>query len=315
MVSLTIKALIKALSFILIIAGLLAGSAILNMNNFFRPSHSERESEIYISSSRNFRRIAISGDGTPENPYIIDSLNVSTTKMYGMYIRSIEGLYVIIQNCIFETSYVGLYIVSFFGDLIIRNNTFVSDFRIIGSSNISIYNNSGGGLDVDSSWNISISKNCFKDGWFIIHHSEQINVTRNIFSNCSLYLFDTKNSSLTYNCFEYSRNSAGYLLEFSFSNNNTIFSNNFTNSQYLAMNINGEYNTFYHNNFISSWLSLGPAGFENPHVEDNGENNLFYSTTLSEGNFWDNYNGTGYYYLLGDSGNYDPYPLNESVVF
>ena len=62
-------------------------------------------------------------------------------------------------------------------------------------------------------------------------------------------------------------------------------------------------------------MTLGPEGVNRSHVEDNGVNNYFYSTALSEGNFWDNHNGTGYYYLLGTAGNYDPYPLNESVVF
>ncbi|MHA1954225.1 MAG: right-handed parallel beta-helix repeat-containing protein [Candidatus Heimdallarchaeaceae archaeon] len=316
MVSLTTKALIKALAFILILGGLLAGAAILRMNNFFRPSSVERDSKIYISSSRDFRKIATSGDGTPENPYIIDSLEIITIEHYGMYIRNIEGLSVIIQNCTFFSISTNLCIESFFGDLIIRNNTFANGIEISYSSNISILNNSMIGFDIQDSWNIKISENYFYDGGFAIEGSEQIILTRNFFNGTGLFIWDTKDSLLTYNNFyQNSHPSAQYQLSLPSCNNITVFSNNFTFSLELALRVSGEYNLFYHNNFISNWMSLGPAGFDIPHVEDNGENNLFYSITLLEGNYWDNYNGTGYYYLLGDAGNYDPYPLNESVVF
>lgn len=316
MVSLTSKALIKALAFILIIAGSLAGLAILSMINFSKPYSFERDSKIYISSSRDFRKIATSGHGTPENPYIIDSLEIITIEHYGMYIHNEEGLSVIIQNCTFFSTSADLYIGAFIGDLIIRNNTFMNAIEIRYSSNISLFNNSMTELNVRYSGNIMISENYFLYGGSVISGSEQIIITRNFFNSSVLIISYTENSILTYNNFH--KNGiyiTWYQLKLSNSNFTTVFSNNFTFSQNLACVVSGDYNVFYHNNFISNWIRLGSLEFENPHVEDNGENNLFYSTSLLEGNYWENYNGTGYYYLLGIAGNYDPYPLNESVVF
>ncbi len=69
-----------------------------------------------------------------------------------------------------------------------------------------------------------------------------------------------------------------------------------------------EYNIFHHNSFISNALGLGI-----PQAYDAGNYSVWYDVNTNEGNFWNDYSGTGNYSI--DGGKFaDPYPLAESPV-
>ena len=54
---------------------------------------------INITSNADFGNYAIiSGDGSPGTPYLIDSLNITTTDEFGITISDVS-VYFIIQNC------------------------------------------------------------------------------------------------------------------------------------------------------------------------------------------------------------------------
>jgi len=90
--------------------------------------------------------------------------------------------------------------------------------------------------------------------------------------------------------------------------NNNIINNSITNNSIgVAFLDNAHNNTFYYNNFINN---------TNYHTSDSGKN-IFYSTQILQGNYWDDYNGDDKdndaigdepYTILGGL-NQDPYPL------
>jgi len=90
--------------------------------------------------------------------------------------------------------------------------------------------------------------------------------------------------------------------------NNLIINNEIANSLWGVIFLNNSYeNVFYHNNFINNSLY---------HTSDNGKN-IFYSTELKQGNYWDDYDGTDKNndaicdmpYNITGGNNKDSYPL------
>jgi parallel beta-helix repeat protein len=97
-----------------------------------------------------------------------------------------------------------------------------------------------------------------------------------------------------------------YLQESSSFNN---ISNNFLKGNDFGISIeNSEYNIIYHNDFIEN--NLGGTS----QSRDEGSNNSWYNVSISEGNYWSDWNGIGSYVIdsvtFGDV--VDLYPLAES---
>jgi parallel beta-helix repeat protein len=91
---------------------------------------------------------------------------------------------------------------------------------------------------------------------------------------------------------------SGYLL---------VFENIFISNAGYGINIDGSvYNTIYHNYFISN----GPSSSQGM---DTGSSNLWYNASLNEGNYWDDYSGTGNYFIDGSANSADLYPLAISL--
>jgi parallel beta-helix repeat protein len=60
-------------------------------------------------------------------------------------------------------------------------------------------------------------------------------------------------------------------------------------------------NLIFHNAFTGS-------GSES-RAYDDGTNNMWYNSNINEGNYWDNWSGSGSYLIAGATGAYDNYPL------
>ena len=91
--------------------------------------------------------------------------------------------------------------------------------------------------------------------------------------------------------------------------NLTVVDNHFENMLLYAISLDFETedNLIYHNNFINC------STYYTNYCVDNGVDNYWYSETLQEGNYWDNW-VSGYYYMEGSAGSYDKYPLGSLYV-
>jgi len=91
-------------------------------------------------------------------------------------------------------------------------------------------------------------------------------------------------------------------------NFNIIKDNHLENMAFYAISVSGSSNVIYHNNFINCSIFYSSYGY------DTGVNNYWYNETLQEGNYWDNWSGTGTYAIGGSAGAIDLYPLGGIVV-
>lgn len=97
---------------------------------------------------------------------------------------------------------------------------------------------------------------------------------------------------------------------------NSIFSLNHieNNSCYGFVLNSGSNNCIYHNNFINNnWEEHIRSRLSQAH-DYSGSYNLWWNSTIDEGNFWSDYIGEGRYYLDGSSSAYDPFPLSSPKI-
>ena len=196
---------------------------------FFKPESFTLHSPIEILSDQDFITYSFSGDGTSENPYVIQNLNITTLADYGIFITNTTKCF-IIHNCFIDANYGGIFIANIAPNTaIIENNIFTNNVYFglllnntsdavisnnecfnnnIGlafqfTNNLIIkenycYQNSSHGISVLFSYNIAIHSNFISQGYYGIsfshvdHSSIENNTIRdNLFSGISI---DTCNS-------------------------------------------------------------------------------------------------------------------------
>jgi len=217
-------------------------------------------------------------------------------------------------------------------------NNHINNYAIkINSSYNSITNNiikdtrEGMGIYLDHSNNNIISGNTIDNnnhGIYLLN-SDKNTISDNIITKCNngIYLINSNNSNIHSNTitnnfmndikFVHSNNNilSGNNIANSYngiylfySNNNTISGNTINNNQYgIEISEYSDNNINYHNNFIKN---------SRQNSRDT-RNNTWYSTTLKEGNYWDDYqgidaNGDGIGdapYNIAGGDNQDLYPL------
>lgn len=280
--------------------------------------------ETITITENNIKRKADKGLGTLENPYVIENRHIKTRQTYGMKIRDLSS-YLVIQNCTFEARSVGLSIYSCYTGvgmsntslrmLRIRDNEFKDcTLRISSCFFLNFVNNSlNTNLYVvfDSCQYVTIVNNSFQNCKSYIH-GWNFEFISNSFIHCPFVnLGGVGGENFTF-CYNFLENSS-LSLEISYC---SIHHNTFQNSNSYAIMIsywdygdnNKTFNSIHHNNFIDN---IDPEGFSQAY--DRAANNTWYDPNTLEGNYWRDYSGTGYYYIDGDAGAYDPYPLLTPV--
>ena len=297
---------------------------------------------ITIDSDDDFVSIGCIGNGTVEDPYIIENFSVNNiSASVGISIINVTK-YFIIQHCRIEVDYRGIEILGL-PDYIctIYNNTFIScsygifiagtDYALIVQNTFT--DNERHGIDISHSDNLLIDNNTFYDSLCAIYlfYSDDAIICNNTCSNS----FDStiigrvaENLTIVQN----SINEPGYYPLYLYSiQKGLIAFNNFTSSDYscninYCSNLNIRNNLFkdmqdyglflyyceasivYHNIFMNNYKEGENSQAYNIEHTNTHIPNYWYNEVLQEGNFWSNYIGYGNYEIAGGICS-DIYPL------
>ncbi len=243
---------------------------------------------IYIDSNDDFITYGFPGEGTKENPYLIQNRwMTSPTWDTAIYIKNIDKHFVI-KNCDFIIEE-GLIIRNITSTAKIINNTFDCGFpasiSIRDSANILIENNS------------MVAHSCYFNNVSNIRmYNNLINRTNN------LEMYQVRESVFENNSF-LNGVGVGILIKQN-SNYNVFVSNLFYRNFHSAIDIENSFNnTLFWNNFTDN----GGGNFQ---VYDHVfQGNYWYNETIMEGNWWSDYNGDPQGYDVGL--NWDKYPLGK----
>ncbi len=225
---------------------------------------------IYIDGSSDFAAQAEKegwpGEGTKDNPYIIENYNINASKSNGIEIRN-TNLYFIIKNCVIHdgTYHSGIYFKNvrngIVNGVIFYNNEVGIDLadsydNII--SNNSITNNYDG-MRLDSSRSNNIMHNNISNNqygiWFVSSTSN--NIMHNNISNNQYGIFHSSGNNIMHNSI--SDNQYGIFG----SSSNNIMHNNISNNQYgihlysFLESPNSNliiYNNIYSNSWAGIWI-------------------------------------------------------------
>lgn len=144
---------------------------------------------IIILRDEDFENYYFPGNGTENNPYLIENYNITTSEDYGIYISSTTK-YFIIRNCYLEANNTGIFI----------NNIAYRTAKIINN----VCNNQHYGIFLDSTSGISISSNICKNNSISGIYMDDCTDTILINNICNndyhgMYLIDSHYAALTNN--------------------------------------------------------------------------------------------------------------------
>ncbi|MFW9969349.1 MAG: NosD domain-containing protein [Candidatus Odinarchaeota archaeon] len=241
---------------------------------------------ILIESDADFIPYEFPGNGTQNNPYIIEDLRISASGRFSEAIHiSNTNAFFIIRNCFIYTDYIGISLSDVAaGTSWIINNTCYSK------------TSDGGGIVLGQTTNCTIISNIITNFMQGIHF--------NYASHC-----------LVQNNIVESNNNQG--INIRYSSYNIIINNTIKNSPQhgIALVGNANWNKIYHNvlignGYLETYNVDGRlSGTINSQGFDEGNNNLWYNNVINQGNCWSDYIGIGNYSIDGPAGTEDIYPL------
>lgn len=249
-------------------------------------SDSMLHSPIKIESDADFISYEFPGNGTQDNPYIIENFKIGADGRYAVGINiSNTNSFFKIKNCLIYTDYIGIelsHIAS--GTAWIINNICISK------------TGRGGGINLDGTTNCTIKANICKNLMMGIHLNQA--------SHCLIKL----------NLIE-DNNYQGINIRYSSYNviiNNTV---KMTPQHAIVLVGNADWNKIYHNVLIdNAYLETYEVdgrltGLINSQGFDEGNNNYWYDDVNNQGNYWSDYQGIGNYSIDGPAGTEDKYPF------
>jgi parallel beta-helix repeat protein len=242
---------------------------------------------IIIESNADFISYGFPGNGTIENPYIIENFRIGATgsNSVGISISNINA-YFIVKNCYVYTGYIGISLMEVStGTAWIINNTCISS------------TGDGGGINLGNTINCTILGNTCRNFMQGIH--------TNYVSYCLIKLNTIENN-----------NYQG--INIRYSSHNVIINNTIKmNPQHgIALVGNANWNVIHHNILINNAyvenydVDGRLTGSINSQAFDEGNNNLWYDDVKKQGNYWSDYLGIGNYSMDGPAGTEDIYPSN-----
>lgn len=242
-----------------------------------------------LNSNTDFLTYSFIGDGTPANPYLIESYNISSTGSSSMALEIRNtNVYFIIRDCIIYSEYIGIGL-----NEVAPNSSQILNNKIIGTSG------DGGAILLASMQNSTIENNICTNFMQGIH--------LNYAGHCKII-----------NNYIYDMNYQGINLRYSGSN--LIRSNTIRNAREHAIALVGtsdiniiHHNTLDGNTWATSYNIDGQQyGAPSSQAYDEGAQNVWYDVINNEGNSWSNYFGIGTYKIDGPANSVDPYPSHTT---
>ncbi len=250
---------------------------------------------IYINSNSGLE--AFPGNGTVENPYIIENYEIITSDDYGIFI-GYTSKHFIIRNCYIDAGRYGIDFVTVREDTArVINNTCINN-EICGISffkseksivaNNTCINDNYGIFQWYSDSSIVANNTCKdndEEGIVLQFTSSSIVVNNTCYrnSNWGIEIYDSVSCVVSYNLFQENSNYGVYIHS---SDNNLV-----------------HHNTFVDNNLAGATQACGY-----------GTNNYWYDNILLEGNYYNDWSGSGAYPIEGSPNQVDLYPLSEPPV-
>jgi hypothetical protein len=208
------------------------------------------------------------------------------------------------------------------------NLTFIEEIRIESDADFELFASSGDGSAnkpyIIEKYNVTSSKS----SGIIIRFTTKYFIVRNCYvtghyTGINLIRISNGTGKIINN--EVELNVKGIYL--SSVNHSEIAYNNIVNNTMTGIQIGVEDtssvaplygNIIHHNNLIANdWYFVN--GVITPSSDhqamDEGIENFWYDNSTNEGNYWDDYEGTGAYSIEGGTGSEDPYPLTEQADY
>lgn len=253
---------------------------------------------IEINSDEDFLNYSFEGDGTVSNPYIIEEQFISSEDTYAISITN-TSKYFIIRDCYIADNFeYGIYLKD------VKNDT-------ASILNNLIFGHGIAGVSLSSCDQVRIENNLFTENakGINLENSNYCTINNNTISvsEYGINICDGDNNLIVNNTLK--ENSKNGLLVDCESRLNSIIANEFNNNTLEAINIDDLCNNIliYHNSFIFNNL----AGISQ--AIDNGLHNTWFFNDTLEGNFWNDYDDSGFYQISGSANSTDQYPLANPV--
>lgn len=287
-----------------------------NVKSISSISDSIETQGINIENDTAFNLYGLLGNGTANNPYLIENFIITTTNPIGIAISQTTK-YFIVRNCTIDsTGGIGLslyYIGSGTGQII--NNTITGTpseaIHIDGSNDLILKDNhiinNNAGLFAGVTSNISMIGNfIYSNNYNGLYFLDSTNIflsNNTIFNNSAagINLINDQNIGLNQNLIN--NNTYGLTLG---NTSLSIITNNifkFNLAHALVIDDNSSNNLVYLNQFDNNLVK--------PQASDDGNQNLFYNSTSKKGNYWSDYESGGVYNITGLANNFDLYPLTK----
>jgi parallel beta-helix repeat protein len=254
---------------------------------------------IEINSDEDFLNYSFEGDGTVSNPYIIEERFISSEDTYAISITN-TSKYFIIRDCYIADNFeYGIYLKD------VKNDT-------ASILNNLIFGNGIAGVSLSSCDQVRIENNLFTENakGINLENSNYCTISNNTISvsEYGINICNGDNNLIVNNTLK--ENSKNGLLVDCESRLNSIIANEFNNNTLEAINIDDLCNNIliYHNSFIFNNL----AGISQ--AIDNGLHNSWFFNDTSEGNFWNDYDDSGFYQISGSANSTDQYPLANPII-
>ena len=298
---------------------------------------------IIIWKDEDFNYYDFPGEGSKDNPFVIQNYNITTESRYGIYISNTTA-HVIIRNCYIDAlndgirieyvadetfsivnnkcvnNYVGINIVYSHSILIINNtceNNLQSGITLAISDHNSIVNNTCSyngedGIGIWDSINSTLINNiCNGNGesGLDITYTANITLTNNYCSSNKYGVYLTLSQTPLFFNNTITENLEGIIIKKAYNGifwMNLILENELYGIALVEWVYGGsENNMFHHNSFIDNNLGGSSQAYSGYEI------NYFYDIDLLEGNYWNDWI-SGNYTIDGISQFVDPYPLSES---
>ncbi len=271
--------------------------------------------QILIEKDDDFNNFAFPGNGDPDNPYMIQNLNITAPGSYGISISDVTKYFEIRDCYIFADDPIILDTVLSLETYVV-NNTLKSDIfsgnglHINQTDDILIQDNNfyncAYGIYIENAINLTISENYFYENWYSIQGFHFVNSLIELNTFEKNYAFEIVNSGLL-DIFNNTFLNHHLGLRFSTVDNTDLVDNVFIDTiEYAIYFHSGTDNKVYHNYFIRNAIHYLSQVYDDSHTIGN----VWHYGGV--GNFWSDLYEKTIYPIDGTDYTYDLYPFYNS---